>query len=198
MNVRIFWVRAMKCMCAQTRPRFILSSERVRGGMEFEPMLTPREKSPLAENVPRGGSNPRRCGQQAQALPTELFRPPERLCFFIDEDLTMYKQSWKYMAFIACLALSEETSSCSCTNQSLREQMTKTIIYRGTPHPEQTFHAALLQSAHVAGPFSVFQKHIWLVFHIVVATGYTETFATAGGFHKRSMLGVRLPVLLLR
>ena len=24
------------------------------GGMEFEPMLTPREKSPLPENVPRG------------------------------------------------------------------------------------------------------------------------------------------------
>ena len=39
-------------------------------------MLTPREKSPLPENVPRGGSNPRRCGQRAQALPTELFRPP--------------------------------------------------------------------------------------------------------------------------
>ena len=76
MNVRIFWVRAMKCMCAQTRPRFILSSERVLGGLEFEPMLTPREKSPLPENVPRGGSNPRRCGQRAQALPTELFRPP--------------------------------------------------------------------------------------------------------------------------
>ena len=76
MNVRIFWVRAMKCMCAQTRPRFILSSEGVFGGMEFEPMLTPREKSPLLENVPRGGSNPRRCGQRAQALRTELFRPP--------------------------------------------------------------------------------------------------------------------------
>ena len=76
MNVRIFWVRAMKCMCAQTRPQFILSSERVFGGMEFELMLTPREKSPLPENVPRGGSNPWRCGQRAQALPTELFRPP--------------------------------------------------------------------------------------------------------------------------
>ena len=74
MNVRIFWVRAMKCMCAQTRPRFILSSERVLGGMEFEPMLTPRENSPLPENFPRGGSNPRRCGQRAQALPSELFR----------------------------------------------------------------------------------------------------------------------------
>ena len=31
MNVRVFWVRAMECMCAQTRPRFILSRERVLG-----------------------------------------------------------------------------------------------------------------------------------------------------------------------
>ena len=53
----------MHVMCAQTRPRFRLSSERVFGGIEFEPMLTPREKSPLPENFPRGGSNPRRCGQ---------------------------------------------------------------------------------------------------------------------------------------
>ena len=76
MNIRMFWVRAMKCMCAQTRPRFILSSKTVFWGMEFEPMLTPREKSLLPENVPRGGLNPRRCGQRAQTLPTELFRPP--------------------------------------------------------------------------------------------------------------------------
>ena len=53
MNVRIFWVCAMKCMCAETRPRFILSSERVFGGMEFEPMLTPREKSPLSPEEDR-------------------------------------------------------------------------------------------------------------------------------------------------
>ena len=46
--------------------------------MEFEPMLTPREKSPLPENVPRGGSNPRHRGQRAQALPTELFRPQQK------------------------------------------------------------------------------------------------------------------------
>ena len=64
----------MKCMYAQTRPRFILSSQRVFGGMEFEPMLTPREKSPLPENFPRG-SNPRRCGQRAQTLPTSYSGP---------------------------------------------------------------------------------------------------------------------------
>ena len=75
MDVRIFWVRAMKCMCTQTRPQYILSSERVFGGMEFEPMLTPREKSPLPENVPRRGSNPRRCGQRAQTLPTRYSGP---------------------------------------------------------------------------------------------------------------------------
>ena len=62
-------------MCAQTRPRFILSSERVFWGMEFELMLTPREKSPLLENFPGGGSNPRRCGQQAQTLPTSYSGP---------------------------------------------------------------------------------------------------------------------------
>ena len=42
----------MKCMYAQTRPLFILSSEGVFGGMEFEPMLTPREKSPLPKMSP--------------------------------------------------------------------------------------------------------------------------------------------------
>ena len=42
----------MKCMYAQTRPRFILSSEGVLGGMEFESMLTPREKSPLPKMSP--------------------------------------------------------------------------------------------------------------------------------------------------
>ena len=31
MNVRIVSVGAMECMCAQTRPRFILSSRRVLG-----------------------------------------------------------------------------------------------------------------------------------------------------------------------
>ena len=83
MNVRIFWVHAMKCMCAQTRPRFILSSERVLGAMEFELMLTPREKSPLPENFPRGGSNPRRCGQRAQTLPTSYSGPQhqDESCF---------------------------------------------------------------------------------------------------------------------
>ena len=63
-------------MCAQTRPRFILSSEGVFGGMEFQPMLTPREKkSPLPENFPRGGWNPQRCEQRAQTLPTSYSGP---------------------------------------------------------------------------------------------------------------------------
>ena len=75
----------MKCMCAQTRPPFILSSERVLGGMGFEPMLTPREKSPLPENFLRGGSNPRRCGQRTQTLPTLSLS----LSLFLDPSLSL-------------------------------------------------------------------------------------------------------------
>ena len=51
MNIRILSVRVMECICAQDRPQFILSSERVFWGMESEPILTPREKSPLLEKL---------------------------------------------------------------------------------------------------------------------------------------------------
>ena len=53
--------------------------------MEFEPMLTPREKSPLPENFPRGGSNPRRCGQRAQTLPTSYSGPIIIIIIIIDQ-----------------------------------------------------------------------------------------------------------------
>ena len=78
MNVRIFWARAMECMCAQTRPRCILSSEKVWGN-EVRTHVNSKGKSPSTGNfLPRGGSNPRRCIKQdsePDALPTELFRP---------------------------------------------------------------------------------------------------------------------------
>ena len=74
-----FRVHAMKCMCAHTRPQFILSSERCSLGMGSEPMLTPREKLPLPEIILlRGGLNPRRCIKQdskPNTLPNELFWP---------------------------------------------------------------------------------------------------------------------------
>ena len=66
----------MKCMCAQTRPRFILSSERVFGGMEFEPMLTPREKSPLPENFPQRRIEPATLWTASPDTTNELFQPP--------------------------------------------------------------------------------------------------------------------------
>ena len=53
MNVQILWVHAMECMCEQTRPQIILSLERIFLGNGVEPMLTPREKSPLPEVMRR-------------------------------------------------------------------------------------------------------------------------------------------------
>ena len=60
-------------MCAQTRPWFILSFERVggggggRGGNGIRTHVTPKKKSPLPEKkkiLPRRGSTPRRCIKQ--------------------------------------------------------------------------------------------------------------------------------------
>ena len=79
MNVRIFWSRAMECMRAQTRPRFILSSERVFGDWSQNPCLLQGE-NPLRreKNLPRRGSNPRRCIKQDSepiTLPTSYYGP---------------------------------------------------------------------------------------------------------------------------
>ena len=70
-----FWVRAMKCMCVQTRLRFILSYERVLGN-GVRNHVNSKGKSPLP-NLLRGGSTPRLCIKQDSEPNTtnELFRP---------------------------------------------------------------------------------------------------------------------------
>ena len=67
----------MKCVCTQTRPRFILSSERVLGGMEFEPMLTPREKSLSTGKFPQRRIEPATLWTASPSTTNELFRPPK-------------------------------------------------------------------------------------------------------------------------
>ena len=47
--------------------------------MEFEPMLTPREKSPLPENVPRGVSNPRHFGSEPKHYQLSYSGPRKRV-----------------------------------------------------------------------------------------------------------------------
>ena len=91
----------MQCMCAQTRPRFILSSERVlrewsqnscnsRGKYPLPEKFSSeedrthdaassRKASPTHYHLSYSGPNQRRCIKQDKepnTLPTELFRPP--------------------------------------------------------------------------------------------------------------------------
>ena len=65
----------MKCMCTQTRPRFILSSERVLGGMEFEPMLNPKGKIPSTGKFPQRRIEPATLWTASPNTTNELFRP---------------------------------------------------------------------------------------------------------------------------
>ena len=68
MNVRIFWVCAMECMCAQTRPQFILSSKRVfrnevRTSVNSKRKIPSTEDSDSGEDWTHGLQN---AGQRAQ------------------------------------------------------------------------------------------------------------------------------------
>ena len=94
MSVRIFWVRAMECMCAQTRPRFILSSKRTlgngvrthvdskrktfsTGGSEeglIHDATSHRTASPTHYRLSYSG--PHCHPNQSNTLHTELFRSP--------------------------------------------------------------------------------------------------------------------------
>ena len=55
----------MECMCAQSRPLLILSSERVFAEWSQNPMLTPKDKiTSTGKILLRGGWNPRCCIKQ--------------------------------------------------------------------------------------------------------------------------------------
>ena len=92
MNVRIFWAHSMEYMGAQTRPQFILSSERVFREWSQNPMLTPRENSHLPEkfspeedgthNAASNRTASPTCYQQAipPSPPPPPPAPPQPLC----------------------------------------------------------------------------------------------------------------------
>ena len=78
MNVRIFSVLAIECKCAQTRPWFILTCERVWGNevrthvYSNGKLLSTGKKSPQRRIEP---TTLHQAGQRAQDTTNELFRP---------------------------------------------------------------------------------------------------------------------------
>ena len=75
MNVRIFWVHAMECMCAKTRPRFILSSESVWGENGVRTHVNSKGNVLSTRKIlPGGVSNSQRCIKQDSKPNTLLTR----------------------------------------------------------------------------------------------------------------------------
>ena len=93
MNVRVC---TMECIYAQTRPRFILSSEKVLGN-GVRTHVNSKGKI-LSTWRLRGGSNPR-CyimyDSGIKTQPTELFRPPALASNLGRFKLLQKLQSWK-------------------------------------------------------------------------------------------------------
>ena len=69
MSVGIFWVCAMECMCAQTRPQFILSSKRIfwRNGVGT---LVSNGKNPLFRKFSSGEDQTHNAAYSRTAIPT--------------------------------------------------------------------------------------------------------------------------------
>ena len=77
MNVRIFWVCVMECMCAQTGPQFILLIWKSFGEWS-QNHVNSKGKIPLTRRL-WGGLNLQRCAMQdsePNTLSNELFCPP--------------------------------------------------------------------------------------------------------------------------
>ena len=112
MNVCIFWACVMECMCAQIRPRFILSSERVVWEWSPNPCYS-QGKNPLYRRL-RGGSNPWRCitqDSEPNTLSAELFCPPPP--FLWSSHTTNSNKDWYSSGDpSSCLALQGDMSQC--------------------------------------------------------------------------------------
>ena len=86
-------------MCAQTRPRFILSSERVLGEWGQNPCLLQVENPLYQKILPRGGSNLRHCIKQdsePNTLPmsySALPPPPHPLFFQVTTGTSATRES---------------------------------------------------------------------------------------------------------
>ena len=64
----------MECMCSQTRPRLYILIRKSFGGMESEPMITPREKSPLPEKFSSEEDGTHDAASSRTASPTHYQR----------------------------------------------------------------------------------------------------------------------------
>ena len=78
----------MECMCAYTRPRFILSSERVLGehSQNYRSVNFKGKILSTGKNLPRGGWNPRRYIKQdsePNTLPTRYSGPVSYLFYSV-------------------------------------------------------------------------------------------------------------------
>ena len=111
-------------MCAQTRPRFILLSERVSGN-GVRTHVNSKGNNPLYLRL-RGGSNPQHCITQdtkPNTLPTELFQPCKVINFncwglraqILDESFLISCIVVATLQDTWCYGVSTGTG-CSCVN----------------------------------------------------------------------------------
>ena len=98
MNIRIFWVCAMKCMWAQTRPWFMFSSERVLGNWSQNPCYLLGKNFVYRKNSPQRSIKPttlHQGRQRAQHTTNELFWLPYSLSVAVICHLVLMRGNYR-------------------------------------------------------------------------------------------------------
>ena len=122
----------MECMYAQTRPPFILSSERVSGGNGVRIHVNSKGKIPSTRKILlRGGWNPRRCIKQDsqpntlssyssplvlfEMMPTEILISPDTRH---EDELGVQSQSKRLLIFIQVIMTLKDATKDLTTHPS--------------------------------------------------------------------------------
>ena len=141
----------MECICAQSRPRFILSFERVLREWSQNPGLLLGKIPSTGKDLLSGGSNSRRCIKQdskPNALPTSYFGPQLALSQFYVWVIRNFYLG-EFCLLVGCLTSQQHASVSQgriCTDNL-------TCCHTEMEAADQTFH--LTQSQYTdTGPTS--------------------------------------------
>ena len=100
-------------------------------------MLTPREKSPLPENVPRGVSNPRHCGSEPKHYQLSYSGPLNQFQSHASHPTTLNMDRFQSQATYPAILYMDQFQACQPIQPSSYEPVSKPVNLSSHPVTNQ-------------------------------------------------------------